>query len=128
MNLLLDTHVVLWFITDNPKLPQNLKRIIEDESNTCFISMASLWEVGIKYSIGRLELQIKLEELFKIIEESGIQVLPISTEHILVNTTLAFIHQDPFDRLIIAQSISENLTLVSKDQYFSKYPVDLLSV
>lgn len=102
MNLLLDTHVVLWFITDNSKLPKNLKLIIEDENNTCFISMASLWEVGIKYSIGRLKLSVKLEELFKIIEERGIQVLPISAEHILVNATLEFIHQDPFDRLIIA--------------------------
>jgi PIN domain nuclease of toxin-antitoxin system len=126
MNLLVDTHIILWFLEDSNKLPDKFKSAIADENNTCFVSMASLWEIGIKYSIGRLDLHVKLEELFKIIEESGFQVLPISPDHILVNVTLDFIHQDPFDRIIIAQSIAEKLTIISKDRYFEKYPVNLL--
>ncbi|PWH85928.1 type II toxin-antitoxin system VapC family toxin [Brumimicrobium oceani] len=126
MNLLLDTHAVIWFITDSSKLPNKTKTIIENGNNNCFVSIASYWEIGIKYSIGRLELGTDLKTIFKIIADSGFNTLPISPNHILANAELKFYHQDPFDRIIIAQSIIENMTVVSKDGQFKHYEVPIL--
>ncbi len=126
MNLLIDTHAIIWFITDDKKLPSKTKQLIEDRKNNCFISLATFWEIAIKYSIGRLDLNADLEKIFQIIEDTGFEILPISTTHILENATLEFHHQDPFDRLIIAQALIENLTVVSKDNQFKKYKVELI--
>ncbi|MGB6084136.1 type II toxin-antitoxin system VapC family toxin [Moheibacter sp.] len=126
MNYLIDTHVVLWFITNDEKLPDSIKEIIGNKENQCFISIASYWEIGIKTSIGRLELNADLESIFKIIENSGFDALPITQQHILKNSTLNFHHQDPFDRILIAQALSEDLTIISKDNLFKKYEVSLI--
>lgn len=126
MNYLVDTHVVLWFIADDKKLPVSIKKMIEEDSSIFFVSMATLWEIAIKYSIGRLDLKVDLDGLFKLIEDSGFHLLPIAPEHILRNANLDFFYQDPFDRLIIAQGIEENLKIISKDQTFEKYPIDLV--
>jgi PIN domain nuclease of toxin-antitoxin system len=126
MNLLIDTHAIIWFITDDKKLPSKTKQLIEDRKNNCFISLATFWEIAIKYSIGRLDLNTDLEKIFQIIEDTGFEILPISTTHILENANLKFHHQDPFDRLIIAQASVENLIVVSKDNQFKKYKVELI--
>ena len=126
MNFLIDTHAVIWFITDNAKLPLKIKQIIEDKKNSCYVSLATYWEIAIKHSLGRLILNSDLEAIFKIIEETGIELLPITTKHILENANLEFYHQDPFDRIIIAQAMIENLTVISKDNQFDKYKIQLI--
>ncbi len=126
MNILLDTHIVIWFITNDTKLPKRLKRIIEDPNNKCFVSIATYWELSIKYSLGRLNLNSSIEEIFNIIEVSGFDILPITLNHILQLTILEHHHNDPFDRLIIAQSISENLSVISIDNYFPAYKIQLI--
>ncbi|RDV14294.1 type II toxin-antitoxin system VapC family toxin [Pontibacter diazotrophicus] len=126
MNLLLDTHAVIWFITEDEHLPASVKELIEDTAHTCFVSIASLWEMGIKHSLGKLDLKAELKEIFELIEQSGLTLLPITTAHILANTALDFHHRDPFDRLIIAQAKTEGLTLVSKDDVFVNYSIALI--
>ncbi len=121
MNLLLDTHAVIWFITDDSRLPRRTKTLLEDSGNNCFISIATLWEIAIKNSLGRLELNAELKEIFSIINNTGFELLPITESHILANASLPYHHHDPFDRIIIAQSIEENLYVVTKDDKFVSY-------
>lgn len=92
MNLLIDTHALIWFITDSDKLPRRTKERIENKDNVCFVSISSYWEMGIKHAIGRLELTSDLENIFRIIDLSGFIVLPITVRHILLNARLAFYH------------------------------------
>lgn len=121
MNLLVDTHALIWFITDNNKLPINTKKFIESNDNDCYVSIATFWEIGIKNSIGRLDLNSDLQKIFRIIEESGFDILPITTNHILQNADLELYHQDPFDRIIIAQAMVEKMTIITKDTQFKNY-------
>jgi PIN domain nuclease of toxin-antitoxin system len=123
MNYLLDTHTLIWFIIDDPILPLLVKRQIEDTDNKCFCSVASIWEIGIKHSIGKLDLKFNLVEIIKITESSLIELLPIDTSHIVENSNLPLHHRDPFDRLLIAQAQVENLTIITKDTLFSTYGV-----
>lgn len=126
MNFLVDTHALIWFITDHDKLPFKTKLLIENKENNCFVSIASFWEIGIKNSIGRLDLNSDLKTIFQIIDETGFETLPITTNHILRNTSLDFHHQDPFDRIIIAQSLAENMTIITKDTQFKNYDVPII--
>ena len=125
MKLLLDTHTFLWFVNDNPKLSNRLKDLIEDENNVSYLSVASLWEMSIKFNLGKLTLNPNYEEFVKReITTSTIKLLNIKLEHSRVNSTLPFHHRDPFDRLIIAQSIVEEIPIVSVDSAFDKYSVN----
>ena len=126
MNLLLDTHVIIWFITDDKKLPPKIKTIIENPENAAFVSMVSLWEMGIKHSLQKLTLTKELKDVFKLIEDSGFEIMPVTTEHILENSKLPFHHRDPFDRMLIAQANAEDLKLVSKDDWMKNYQVDVI--
>ncbi len=126
MNLLIDTHALIWFITDNDKLPLKTKQIIENKENNCFVSIATYWEIGIKNSIGRLDLKSDLVTIFQIIEETGFETLPITTNQILRNANLEFHHQDAFDRIIIAQSLTEKMTIITKDSQFENYNVPII--
>ncbi|MCF8235198.1 MAG: type II toxin-antitoxin system VapC family toxin [Bacteroidales bacterium] len=123
MNLLIDTHAIIWFISVSENLPIQVRKLIEPPSNNCFVSIASYWEIGIKSSIGRLTLKTDLRTVFQTIDQSGFELLPITTEHVLQNADLDFHHADPFDRIIIAQAIVENLTVVTKDSEFNKYGI-----
>ena len=126
MNVLVDTHAVIWSITNNNRLYGKPRKIIEETTNNCIVSIASLWEMGIKSSIGKLKLKNNLQHTFNIIEETGFLILPINPEHIAVNAQLKFHHRDPFDRIIIAQAIHEVLTIISKDRHFQQYDVELI--
>ena len=126
MDLLIDTHTVIWFITEDAKLPLKTKKIIENSENNCFVSIATFWEIAIKHSLGRLNLDSNLENIFQIIEKTGFEILPITPNQILINAGLPYHHQDPFDRIIIAQAILENLKIVSKDGQFENYHVSLI--
>ncbi|MFO7144185.1 PIN domain nuclease [Arthrospira sp. PCC 8006] len=127
MRLLLDTHIFIWLIDGNPKLSQTARQAIEDESNTLYLSIVSLWEITIKTSLGKLELAIPLEQIvINFILPSDIEILPIHLPHLLILQTLPFHHRDPFDRLLISQAKSETLTLLSEDGMFEQYEVEIL--
>ncbi len=127
MRLLLDTHAFLWFIEGNLNLSDRARQLIEDENNQRFLSIASLWEISIKVSIGKLELGIPFTEFFQQqVYGNAIELLEIQAEHLDTLAKLPFYHKDPFDRLIIAQSLVENIPLVTKDGAFTNYPVMLL--
>ncbi len=128
MNLLLDTHVFLWFVNDDPRLSNHLKDLIEDENNGIYLSLASLWEMSIKYNLGKLAFDNSYEEFVESeIVQSSIKVLNITLENFYINATLPFHHRDPFDRLIIAQSITENIPIITVDSAFDKYSVTVIN-
>jgi PIN domain nuclease of toxin-antitoxin system len=126
MNLLLDTHAFLWFIGGDKQLPEKSIELIKNPENNCFISIASLWEIAIKYSLRKIELINGFEELYKILQFSVIEILPISFDHLKELAKLDFHHRDPFDRIIISQGISEELTVITKDDNFGKYKVPIV--
>ena len=127
MNLLLDTHILIWLIDGSEKLNKTARHAIEDESNSLYLIIASLWEITIKTSLGKLELGIPLEQITtNFILPSGFKILPIHFSHLLVLKDLPFHHRDPFDRMLISQAISESLTLVSEDRAFGDYTVKTL--
>ena len=124
MKVLLDTHTFLWWITDDPKLSLRVRGIISDGENEVFISAATGWEIAIKAQIGRLKLpdeprRFILEQL----KINGMKSLPIEMRHALHISTLPIHHQDPFDRMLVAQCLAENLPLVSSDSAFDTYRV-----
>lgn len=121
MDLLLDTHTFLWFLEGNKDLSIKARRSIENIDNVIFISIASIWEVAIKLNLGKLKLDIKLEDLKEEILKNNFEILPLDFEHIIGLSKLEEIHKDPFDRIIISQAISENYTVISKDSNFSLY-------
>lgn len=124
MDLLLDTHTLIWFLSDNFQLPRETKKRIEN-AEICLVSVATIWEIGIKKALGKLDLKYQIKEFVAIVEESGFDFLPITKDHVMVNQGLQFYHRDPFDRMIIAQAFSENLIIVTKDLVFEKYEVPL---
>ncbi len=104
MNLLLDTHAFLWFIDGNAKLSQRARELIENQTNAKVVSIASLWEIGTKISLGRLQLAQPFEELIpRQMELNGFGLLPLRASHIAKIIPLPFHHRDPFDRIIVAQ-------------------------
>ena len=123
MNVLLDTHTLLWAILDDNKLSNPARKLIADTKNTCYYSIVSLWEISIKHSLGSLSLNMSLAECFDIISQTGFTELGITKNHLLVLSELPYHHKDPFDRIIISQAIYENLSLATKDSQIDKYKV-----
>jgi PIN domain nuclease of toxin-antitoxin system len=127
MRLLLDTHVFIWWADDPEKLSPAALAALEDEANELLLSVASVWEMQIKIQLGKLKLGLPLKELIKNQQETNnLTVSPVALPHVLALEALPFHHKDPFDRLLIAQSIEEDLTLVTADSQFSAYSVKLL--
>jgi len=127
VRLLLDTHILLWYLEGHPNLLQAQRQQIEDRRNQVAVSAVSLWEMTLKISIGKLDLMDDLATIEGILRQQGIRILPIQTAHLQRLLELPFHHRDPFDRLIIAQALAEEMTLVSDDAAFAAYPVSLLS-
>jgi PIN domain nuclease of toxin-antitoxin system len=123
MRFLLDTHILLWFLEGNKLLAKSRRQIIANPQNDVFVSVASLWEMAIKISLGKLTLVQPLADVIRQIAVEDIIILPILPEHTLQVLTLPFHHRDPFDRIIIAQSQIENLPVVTGDREFSDYAV-----
>jgi PIN domain nuclease of toxin-antitoxin system len=121
---LIDTHTFIWLIDDDPKLSNNCKGLIEDGDNEIFISIASLWEMAIKISIGKLKVAGVLQQMIEEIYIRDIRILPINPSHVLKVETLPFHHKDPFDRIIAAQSLVENITVISIDEILDEYLVN----
>ena len=121
MEYLLDTHTFLWFLEGNESLSEKARDVVSNPKNKTFISIASLWEIGIKISLGKLKLDIKLDELKLEIIKNEFEILPLDFEHIIELSRLDWVHRDPFDRILICQARIEKLTLISKDNNFKKY-------
>jgi len=127
MKLLLDTHIFIWWADHPEKLSHAALSALEDEANDLLLSAASVWEMQIKIQLGKLKLTLPLRELINNQQETNdLKVSPVTLTHVLALDALPFHHKDPFDRLLIAQSIEEDLTLVSADAQFSAYSVKLL--
>jgi PIN domain nuclease of toxin-antitoxin system len=126
MNLLLDSHVLIWSIAADPRLPIHVSRAIEDSENSLVVSTASLWELSLKFAQGRLRLPDGLDSVLEFLERWNLQLLPITLQHIRAAAALPFHHGDPFDRMLIAQADIEHLRLVSGDEKMRLYSVDIL--
>ena len=127
MRPLLDTHSFLWFISGSSKLSRTARTLIEDTSNQPFLSIASLWEMAIKLSLGKLSLGEPFEVLIpEQMKANGINLLGIEIEHTALVATLPFHHRDPFDRLLVAQAVVERMPIVSADAAFDAYGVERL--
>lgn len=120
MNYLLDTHIILWWLTDPKKIASKASKIIGDKENSVFVSSASLWEMAIKKNLGRLTLPRNIVE---ILQTEGFQIIPISHEEALGISDLPQIHQDPFDRILVMQAKLYNYVLITRDKNIMDYPV-----
>lgn len=123
MNLLLDTHAFIWFVSGDNLLSVKAKNAIENPSNQCYISVASLWEIAIKISLKKLKLTKPFNQIMVQIESNGFILLPISFEHTLSVSKLKFHHRDPFDRILASQVLTSDLILITRDEIFEKYKV-----
>lgn len=123
MNLLLDTHALLWWLDDPDLLAEEARSAIEDGNNMVFVSAAVAWEIAIKKSLGKLEAPDDLQDMMG---EEHFQPLPITIPHALAVAGLPAIHQDPFDRIQIAQAQLEKLTLVTRDGFIPQYAVSCI--
>jgi len=125
LKILLDTHVLLWWLAGDKQLGTQARDLIADPGNDILVSVASLWEIVVKRRVGKLQADVA--EVSDAIERDGFSLLPISLANLAELTALPTHHRDPFDHLLIAQAISEQATLLSEDQNISKYPVQVLA-
>ena len=124
MKLLLDTHSFLWFIEDHPALSERARILIDEPSNEVFLSIASVWEMAIKLSLGKLHVKQPFNEFIPSqLRRNNILPLDISIKHVLTVAELPFHYRDPFDRLLVAQSLVEGYPIISADAALDAYHV-----
>lgn len=121
MNLLLDTHVALWAITDSPRLPSKARELIAAPRNTVWVSSASLWEIAIKHSLGRGDMPISGDAAMRYFQQAGYRFLAVEPEHAVAVGELPAHHADPFDRLLVAQAQVEPMRLLTHDTQVARY-------
>lgn len=128
MNLLLDTHVALWAITDSPKLPPAARTLILSPKSAVWVSVASLWEIAIKHSLGRGDMPVSGQDALRYFRDSGYRLLPVDAEHALAVETLPAHHQDPFDRMLVAQALVEPMRLMTRDPQVARYSDSIIRI
>lgn len=128
MNLLLDTHVALWAITDSPKLPQKARDLIQSPKATVWVSAANVWEIAIKHSLGRGDMPVSGKNAMRYFQESGYRFLPVEAEHAVAVEELPALHQDPFDRILVAQALIEPMRLITHDDTVARYSDTIILV
>lgn len=128
MNLLLDTHLILWAADDPDRFSDEARQLLLDTAHELYYSAASLWEITIKRTLGRSDFQVDPRRQWRMLPVSGYRELPITGEHAIAIETLPLLHKDPFDRLLLAQARVESLTLLTADQQLAGYgaPVRLI--
>ena len=126
MRLLLDTHAFICWDVDPAKLSLLARALCQDPANTLTLSLASVWEMQIKIELGRLRLRLPLRDIIRTQQANGIRILPVTLPHILALEGMPHHHGDPFDRILIAQANTERMSLVSRDQFFSSYSVNVV--
>ena len=127
MNLLLDTHIFLWLNQEIESIPANILSLCEDSNNTLYLSHISPWEIQIKNRIGKLDLTVTLQEMIETQQQNGLKMLPITLSHIYALAYVEYYHQDPFDRLLIAQATVESMPLITVDSKITRYPIVTIS-
>lgn len=128
MNLLLDTQVALWAITDSTKLPKKARKMIESPKASIWISAATVWEIAIKHGLGRGYMPVSSQDALRYFQESGYRFLPIEPEHAAALEDLAAYHADPFDRILVAQAIVEPMRLMTHDPMVARYSDTVIEV
>jgi len=126
MNYLVDTHALLWFLSGSAKLPKKSREAIKNLNNNCYVSIASIWEIAIKLSLKKLELDFEFNRLSTTLSNNKIDILPLTFDHLIRLTNLKLQHRDPFDRAIICQALVEDLTIITADEQIKAYPVKIL--
>jgi PIN domain nuclease of toxin-antitoxin system len=121
VNFLLDTHIALWAIADDARLPEKARLWMLDRQNTIWVSAVSIWEIAIKHRLGREFMPLSGTQALDYFEKSGYKMLAITPQHTAYVDNLPSIHQDPFDRLLVAQAATEPLRLLTHDQVLAKY-------
>jgi PIN domain nuclease of toxin-antitoxin system len=126
VRFLLDTHAFIWWSSEPEKLSKKVLAAFEESENELTLSVASIWEMQIKVQLGKLDITDPLKDLIAIHQkEKDLQILPIFLNHVLTLENLPVHHRDPFDRILIAQASAERLVIVTKDQIFKEYTVQL---
>lgn len=128
MNLLLDTHVALWAITDSPKLPKKAREMIESSKSSVWISAATVWEIAIKHSLGRGDMPVSSQDALRYFRESGYRFLPVEPEHAVAVEDLPVHHADPFDRILVAQALVEPMRLITHDPMVARYNDTIIEI
>lgn len=123
MKVLLDSHVLVWALTGNPRLSARALDILADTENECWVSSASIWEITIKISLGKDQMNVSLDQLEAAIVEAGFRSLDISMQHALAVARIKTPHTDPFDRLLLAQCEIETLRLLTADRVLTQLPI-----
>ncbi len=126
MRQLIDTHVFIWFVRGDETLSQTAKEAIEHPEAENFVSIVSLWEMAVKTSLGKLDIGKPFDQVYADLDNNGFQLLPIEFEHLKQVSALPFFHRDPFDRLLIAQAIVEDIALISADGIMEQYPLQVI--
>jgi PIN domain nuclease of toxin-antitoxin system len=127
VRILLDTHTFLWFISGDSKLDETSRELIEDADNERYLSVASIWEITVKSSLGRLDVPLPVSALVRDhVWANAIELLAITPEHLDVLHGLPYHHKDPFDRIMIAQAVHEGMALLARDSAFGDYDVQLV--
>ena len=124
MRYLLDTHAIIWYVWADPRLPMTLRDIMDSEE--CFYSIASLWEIAIKQSLGKLRGDFTIADFYVRCREAGFGQLPIRPTHLERIKALPDIHRDPFDRLLVTQAQEEGLAIITNDRLIPQYPVQTI--
>ena len=128
MNLLLDTHVALWAITDSPRLPKKARELIESPKSSVWISAASIWEIAIKHALGRSDMPVSSQDAGRFFRESGYCFLPVDAEHAMAVEELPVHHHDPFDRILVAQALAEPMRLMTHDPVVARYSDTIIAI
>lgn len=128
MNLLLDTHVALWAITDSPRLLPKARAILESPRTTIWVSAATIWEIAIKHGLGRGDMPVSGQDALRYFQASGYRLLPIEPEHAAAVQDLAAHHADPFDRILVAQALIEPMRLMTHDPVVARYSDTVIEV
>lgn len=121
MRLLVDTHLLLWAVASSRQLPRGARTLIEDPANEVYYSAASIWEIAIKSALRRKDFRVDVPALLAALPRMGFVELPVTGAHAARVVQLANIHRDPFDRLLVAQSVVEPLTLLTNDALLARY-------
>jgi PIN domain nuclease of toxin-antitoxin system len=128
LNVLLDTHVALWAVTDSPKLPQKARELILSPKTTVWISSASVWEIAIKHALGRGDMPVSSQDAVRYFRESGYRFLAVEPEHAVAIEDLPTYHQDPFDRILVTQALVEPMRLITHDATVARYSDTIILV
>jgi PIN domain nuclease of toxin-antitoxin system len=126
VKLLLDTHTLIWFFNGDSHLSEKAKYEILHPENQKFVSIASIWEVAIKIGLGKLIFKQSTKGFIQLIEDNGFEIFPIATDSVIELEKLPYLHRDPFDRIIVATALTENMYIVSADKNIQLYQINCI--